>query len=161
MVKSMLMRSNLHSEFMNMRYEKGADLRAQFDRIQMKYEELMNAGVSVSKHDYRSLVINFVPAEISAFLAQLSASMKALDRVHSKKLKRLGATTTSSSSLLKNPDPSIDDLDAEDLMQLAIKEWDQQNIRKSKGKAPLTETNGTALVMVASERPGAKSGGGK
>ncbi|KIL55045.1 hypothetical protein M378DRAFT_18300 [Amanita muscaria Koide BX008] len=30
--KSMLMRSYLHSEFMAMRYEKGADLRAEFDR---------------------------------------------------------------------------------------------------------------------------------
>ena len=35
----------------------------------------MNAGVSVSKQDYRSLVINFVLAKISAFLAHLSASM--------------------------------------------------------------------------------------
>jgi gag-polypeptide of LTR copia-type len=31
--KSMMMRSNLHSEFMAMRYERGADLRAEFNRV--------------------------------------------------------------------------------------------------------------------------------
>ena len=33
MAKSMLMHSNLHSEFINMHYEKGTDLQAQFDLI--------------------------------------------------------------------------------------------------------------------------------
>ena len=89
----------------------------------MKYKELMNIGVSVSEHDYCSLVINFILAEILAFLAHLSASMKALDRVHSKKLKRLGATSSSLTNT-QATDPSIDNLDAEDLMQLVIKEWD-------------------------------------
>ena len=36
-VKSMLMCSNLHLEFINMRYKKGANLQAQFNQIQMKY----------------------------------------------------------------------------------------------------------------------------
>ena len=36
--KSMLMCSSLHSEFMALRYEKGADLRMEFDRVRKKYE---------------------------------------------------------------------------------------------------------------------------
>jgi hypothetical protein len=154
--KSMLMRSSLHSEFINMRYEEGADLHAQFDRIRMKYEELMNVGVSVSEQDYHSLVINFVPAKISAFLAHLSASMRALDKVHSRKYKRMGLTSPTGTT-----DASVDDLDAEDLMQLAIEEWDRHGIRKSKGKGTTNNTSGMALAAVASEKPGAKSGGGK
>jgi len=50
--KSMIMRSNLHSDFMAMRYEKGADLHSEFDRVRVKYEVLMNAGVSVMDDDY-------------------------------------------------------------------------------------------------------------
>jgi hypothetical protein len=154
------MRSSLHSEFMHMGYEEGADLRAQFYRIRMEYEELMNAGASVSEQDYRSLVINFVLAKISAFLAHLSASMRALDQVHSRKNKRLGISPPSTEAI-GNSDPSVDDLDAEDLMQLAIGEWDRQGIRKSKGKETANNSSGMALATVASEKPGAKSGGGK
>ena len=58
------MRSDLHSEFKNMRYEKGADLREQFDMGCI----LSNDSIPVSDDDYRSLVINFVPTELPSFL---------------------------------------------------------------------------------------------
>jgi hypothetical protein len=38
MHKSMLMETELHAEFKGMHYKKGADLRAQFDIIHMKYK---------------------------------------------------------------------------------------------------------------------------
>lgn len=76
--KSMLMKANLHSEFMAMRCSKGANLREEFDRVRMKYEQLRNVGVPVSDDDYRTLVINFVPPELSSFLAQISANQKML-----------------------------------------------------------------------------------
>jgi hypothetical protein len=50
--KSMLMQTNLHSKFMSMRYEKGEDLRTQFDKVRMKYEALLNVGIPVSTNDY-------------------------------------------------------------------------------------------------------------
>jgi hypothetical protein len=151
----MLMRMSLHSEFMAMWYEKGTDLWSQFDKIWVKYEVLMNTGVPVSDEDYCSLVINFVPAHISAFLAQLSAGMKVQNIVQSRKY--------TLSSPPENSDPSMDDLDAEELMQLASEEWNRHEIeQKSRNKvAAPSNTNRTALVMVTSEKPGAKSGGGQ
>jgi hypothetical protein len=59
--KSMIMKSNLHSEFMAMRYVKGADLCTEFDHVRVKYETLINAEVPVSDDDYCTLIINFVP----------------------------------------------------------------------------------------------------
>lgn len=134
--KSMLMQSNLHLEFMA-----------------MWYEALMNARVLVSHEDYCSLVINFVLVEISSFLAQLSAGMKVANIVQSKR-----AIASSSLSCINT---STEELDAEELMQLATKEWDRCKIAwKSRIKAnPPSKANGTTLVMVASEKPGAKSGG--
>jgi len=64
------MQLKLHLEFMNMNmnYEKGADLQEQFNLVSLQYEALSNVGIPVSDDDYRSLVINFVPPELSSFL---------------------------------------------------------------------------------------------
>ncbi|KIL54677.1 hypothetical protein M378DRAFT_92109, partial [Amanita muscaria Koide BX008] len=67
--KSMAMRSHLHAEFMAMRYVKGTDLRKEFDRVLMKYEELVNANVVISTNEYRTLIYNFVPPELSSWLS--------------------------------------------------------------------------------------------
>lgn len=115
--KSMWMESFLLAEFMNMRYEKGADLREQFDKVRMKYESLLNFGITVSDDCYRSLVINFVPDEISSFLALISATMK--------------ARTMRSSSVADGIGGSAErTLDAEVLMQLAAGEWDRQQVAR-------------------------------
>ena len=50
--KSMMMQSNLHSEFMAMPYKKG-DLQKELDRVRMKYAMLINVGVIISKNDYQ------------------------------------------------------------------------------------------------------------
>jgi hypothetical protein len=114
-----LMKSHLHSESMNMSYEKDGDLQTQFDRVRMQYVALLNVGVSVSKDDYRSLVINFVPDELSSFrLTQISASMKVLTMMRS-----------STGSNAEGDDESklaAFALDAESLMQMAMEEWDRR-----------------------------------
>ena len=68
------MRSKLQSESMNMRYEKGADLREQFNMVRIQYEALSNAVIPISVSDHRSLFINFVPPELSSFLVTDLAS---------------------------------------------------------------------------------------
>jgi hypothetical protein len=89
-------------------------------------------------------VINFVPVEISSFLAQISANMKVT-------LTLMG--TSGSSSDGKERDTA---LDAKALMQLATEEWERREVfHKSKAK----DITGTALATVASEKPGARSGG--
>ncbi|KAK2467948.1 hypothetical protein APHAL10511_000243 [Amanita phalloides] len=113
--KSMLMHSSLHSEFMAMRYERGANLHSEFDRIRMKYELLVNAGIMVSEDDYRTLVINFLPSELSTFIAQLSAQMKMMNICQG-----VSSSDTSSTSDTKSSDP-----DAEELMSFALEEWDR------------------------------------
>ena len=80
--KSMLMCSSLHSDFMALHYEKGADLRMEFDWVCMKYEQLLSTGITISDDDYCTLIINFVPPEISSFIAQISAGMCTLSLMH-------------------------------------------------------------------------------
>ena len=155
--KSMIMKSNLHSEFMALRYQKGADLRLEFDRVRGKYEALMNAGVTVSPDDYRTLIINFVPSGISSFIAQVSANMKMLAMMSSK-----GTTGSSSeSSDEKSSDPYA--LEPEQLMQAALEEWDRRGAEiRARGRNPNAVKDsdvGAAMVTVSSERPGATAGG--
>lgn len=74
--KSILMKVNLHLEFMNMCYEKGADLWMEFSRIQMKYVALLNVGIKIANNNYSLLILNFVPGDIASHLANVSAGMK-------------------------------------------------------------------------------------
>ncbi|KAK2461343.1 hypothetical protein APHAL10511_006641 [Amanita phalloides] len=153
--KSMLMRSSLHSEFMAMRYERGTNLRSEFDHIRMKYELLVNAGITVSEDDYRTLVINFLPSELSTFIAQLSAQMKMMNIRQG-----VSSSDTSSTSDAKSSDP-----DAEELMSFALEEWDHRESykkanNKSSGKQKET-SDATAMATVSSEKPGASAGGDK
>ncbi len=155
--KSMIMKSNLHSEFMALRYQKGADLRLEFDRVRAKYEALMNAGVPVSSDDYRTLIINFVPSGISSFIAQVSANLKMLAMLSGKDVK----TTGSLSGDDKSSDPYA--IDLEQLMQTAIEEWDCCGAEiRGRGRTPNAGKDsdvGAAMVTVSSERPGATAGG--
>ncbi|KZT68603.1 hypothetical protein DAEQUDRAFT_657156, partial [Daedalea quercina L-15889] len=59
--KSMLLRANLRTQFLNMRYTPGANLHTELDRLQVKYEDLMTMDIIVSDTEYASLVINFLP----------------------------------------------------------------------------------------------------
>lgn len=110
--KCLSMKAGLRSEFMALRYRKGADLRLEFDRVRMKYETLMNAGIPVTDDDYRILIINFVPPSILAFIAQLSATMKAMALMKPAALTALSSEVSSDAYVL----------DPESLMQLIIDE---------------------------------------
>ena len=112
----------------------------------MKYETLLNVGVEVTQNEYRSLVLNFIPEYLAAHLANVSAAMKAQNIV----------SPTSPNTTNKSPS-----LDAEILMQFAIDEWDRRApARKAKEKQKESQSGGTALATVSSEKPGAKTGGG-
>jgi hypothetical protein len=152
--KSMYMQSNLQQEFMSMRAQKGVDLHSEFDRVRVKYETLLNVGIEISENDYRSLIINFVPPELSSVLAQMSMNMK---QVTTSLLK---AKVIASAAELKGKLPSLV-VDPEDLMQAALEEWDRREAdKKSRQKGSTSTSLGTALAAVSSEKPGAKSGGG-
>lgn len=140
--KITLIGPKLHSEFMAMRYKRGADLRVQFSRVRTKHEALLKAGVPVSEDDYCRLVINFGPAEMSSFLAPLSATMKIMAS------KNLLAISSSSKGKAGQwaPDP-------EELMELVIQEWERREaVRKFN---ELGDTNGAAFTAVANEFPDA------
>ena len=143
--KLILMKANLHTEFINMRYKKGADLWAEFSRICMKYVALLNIGIKVSDDDYSSLILNFVPENIAAHLANVSAGMKAHALV-----------------LTTDKEKEVElSLDASTLMQFALEEWDcRAPARKAREKSKENANNGMALATVSSEKPGAKASGG-
>lgn len=61
-----------------MRYEKGANLWTELGRVQLKYESLYKVRIEISQNDYRTLVINFLPSDLSSFVAQISANIKML-----------------------------------------------------------------------------------
>jgi hypothetical protein len=143
--KLMLMEANLHSKFITMRYEKGADLREEFNWVRMKYKMLLNVGIEVTQNEYRSLILNFVPEYLAAHLENISAAMKAQSIV----------SPTSSNMTKKSPS-----LDAEILMQFAIDEWDRcAPAHKAKEKQKESQSGGTALATVSSKKPGAKTSG--
>jgi hypothetical protein len=153
--KSMYMQSNLHQEFMSMRSQKGADLRAELDRVRVKYETLLNVGIKISDNDYCTLIINFVPPDISSVLMQMSLNMK---QVTTSLLK---AKVIRSVAELKGKLPNLV-VEPEDMMQATLEEWDWREAnKKSRQKATASTTPGTALAAVSSEKPGVKSGGGK
>jgi uncharacterized membrane protein YgcG len=152
--KSMLMQSHLYQEFMAMRYEKGANLRTELDRVRMKYQSLYSIGIEVSDNDYCTLVINFLPANLSNFVVQISANLVMM------KLSVGPSSSTSTDGKGNSLYPS-----PERLMQSVIEEWEHRETWKKangKGKAKEKEEDtGTALATVSSEKPGAKAGGGK
>ena len=155
--KSMMMKSHLHTEFMAMRYDlKSTSLRTEFDRVRMKYEELLNAGVSVSDNDYRTMIINFVPQQLSSFLAQISANVKIIAVAQ-------GAIDDDDDD---DQDSSSYLIDPEALIEIAIEEWERRASDKrarnaSKQSSGPDKADGTAMATVSSsERPGATAGGG-
>ena len=153
--KSMMMKSHLHTEFMAMRYDsKSTSLCTEFDCVWIKYEELLNAGVSVSANDYHTLIINFIPQQLSSFLAQVSANVKFIAIAQ-------GATEDDD-----DEDQNAYLIEPEALIEIAIEEWERRTSDKrawnaSKQSSTPDKGDGMAMVMVSSsERLGATAGGG-
>ena len=106
-----------------MHAQKGADLSSEFDRVCIKYETLLSVGIEISDNDYCSLIINFVPPELSSVLAQMSMNMKQVTTSLLKVKVILSVTK------LKGKLPSLE-VDPEDLMQATLEEWDRREADK-------------------------------
>ncbi|CDO78107.1 hypothetical protein BN946_scf184638.g3 [Trametes cinnabarina] len=142
--KSLLARSNMRRDFLNMRYEPGQDLRSELDRLQMAYENLLTYDVNISDTEYASVIINFLPDSLSAFISQLSAQMKLQAR-----LATANTTTPTPEAVSTAERPVIEP----DLMfELVIEEWEHRRDEK-KVRASRTKDSGVAASAVSSEKP--------
>lgn len=144
--KSMLLRANLCTAFLNMRASPGANLHTEFDRLRMRYEELVTLDITVSDAEYTSLIINFMPEDLSSFVAQVSMTMKLSQRIQ----------TATLSPLLSDPAKELPVIDAETLMELALEEWDRRHSGKAKQKAMKEKEAGVAASVLSSEKPKGK-----
>ena len=158
--KSMLMRSNLHTKFMGMRYKPGANLHTEFDRVRVEYEALLNAGVSISDNDYCTLIINFAPPKLSSFIAQISANTKTIIT-----LQHEAAVAAAIKASKPLPTLSISDyeLAPEVMMQTILEEYDRlESAKSAKEKSKASSSTGiAAAVSMSSEKPGQKTGAGR
>ncbi|GBE84202.1 hypothetical protein SCP_0601800 [Sparassis crispa] len=156
--KSILIRSNLRTQFSNLCYTPGADLHAEFDRIRVKHEELLNLEINISEAEYASLIIAFLPPDLSAFVLQISATAKAT-MLMQQRAAAMSSTTPSTTAVLSQIDLDKEKplLDAETLMALVLEEWDRRKMLK--GAMPKVKDPGVAASAVSTEKP--KGGKGK
>ena len=102
------------------------------------------------------MIINFVPQQLSSFLAQISANVKIIAIAQ-------GATDDDDDD---DEDSSSYLIDPETLIKIAIKEWERRASDKraqnaSKQSSAPDKADGTAMVMVSSsERLGVTAGSG-
>ncbi|OJT06207.1 hypothetical protein TRAPUB_2943 [Trametes pubescens] len=137
--KSLLARSNLRRDFLNMRADPSQDLRSEIDRLQLTYENLLMYDVAISSTEYASVIINFLPDTLSAFILQLSAQMKLQAR--------LTPATPSSDSSTALDTPAIEP----DLMiELVLEEWER---RRDDKKGKKSKDTGITASAVSTEKP--------
>ncbi|PIL23016.1 hypothetical protein GSI_14323 [Ganoderma sinense ZZ0214-1] len=145
--KLLLARTTLRADFMSMRAAPGADLHMEFDRVRAAYSELLNVGITISDGEYSSMLVSFLPSELSSFVSQLSATAKLAQR-----LNPTTATLAAGTGPAAGADKPIIAPDL--LMELALEEWDRrQQDKKSKVKA---KDSGVAAVALSSEKPKSK-----
>ncbi|KZT74110.1 hypothetical protein DAEQUDRAFT_761556, partial [Daedalea quercina L-15889] len=147
----MLLRANLRTQFLNMRYTPGANLHTELDRLRVKYEDLMTMDIIVSDAEYASLVINFLPDDLSTFISQISATAKLARR-----FQNAGITP-----LLADADVPAEEapvLDAEALIEIALEEWDRRQGGRA-AKAAKAKDAGVAASVLSSEKPRGKGRG--
>ena len=130
------MRSDLHSEFMNMRCEKSADLREQLDRVRL------------------SLVINFLSPELSLFVARFSVNKMVLMMTN-------GSSSESATGDDGKSWSADRASDAEALMRMAMDEWDRCKAENELALKGMVIDMNTDLVTVLAEEPVKGSGGRK
>ncbi|OCH83622.1 hypothetical protein OBBRIDRAFT_840353 [Obba rivulosa] len=78
------MHASAQKQFLGMHYMPGADLRAEFDRIHTRYEELLNIENKISNAEYSSMIIDFLSADLATFISQLSATAKLAKTIYTK-----------------------------------------------------------------------------
>lgn len=86
----------------------------ELDQVQLKYESLYSVGIEISQNNYWTLVINFLPSNLSSFIAQISANIKMM---------KLASGSSSITPIGDKGDDPLLPL-AEQLMQSAIEEWE-------------------------------------
>ena len=151
--KSLLYRTTLHADFMNMRAVSGTDLHTEFNRVRTTYDELLNVGITISDGEYSSMLISFLPSELSSFISQLSTTAKLSQRLNPV---QTTATPATGSGTVPGVDKPVIAPDL--LMELALEEWDRQQLdKKSKVKA---KDHGVAAVALSSEKLKTKGRGG-
>lgn len=149
--KSLLARSNMRRDFLNMRYVPGLDLHSELDRLRLAYENLLTFDIEIPDNEYASVVINFLPSELSAFISQISAQMKLQLHLSSQSS---GGSATPASPI--DPDKPV--IDPELMMAIVLEEWDRREAeRKPKGR---TKETGVAAIAVSTEKPRKPKGRG-
>lgn len=171
---SMLGRSNLHTQFMQMRYKPGEDLPTEFNRVRTAYQNLITKGITVTNDDYRTLIINFVPSHLASYMSQISANAKVLAILQSAQAGTSASTaaqTSSISAVLGQTASTMAsglssaqyELAPETMMLLLVEEWRRlKAIEEEKKRTKIRDTGVAASANpFASEKPGARAGGAK
>ncbi|KAJ2985203.1 hypothetical protein NUW54_g10228 [Trametes sanguinea] len=144
--KSLLARSNLRRDFLNMRCDPSQDLHAELDRLQLAYENLLTYDVVISDTEYASVIINFLPDSLSAFISQLSAQMKLQSRLQT-------TTTTATTTPTPTTDSSDQAIISPDLMiELVLEEWERRRDEK-KSRSGRNKDTGVAASALSTEKP--------
>ncbi|PIL34675.1 transcription factor [Ganoderma sinense ZZ0214-1] len=151
--KSLLARTTLRADFMSMRATPGADLHSEFDRVRAAYSELSNVGIAISDGEYSSMLVSFLPSELSSFVSQLSATAKLAQRLNPAQTTATPAAGTGTAAGTDQPVIAPDLL-----MELALEEWDRRQLdKKTKAKA---KDPGVAAAALSSEKPKTKGRSG-
>ena len=148
--KSLLHRTNLRAEFMALRCTAGADLHSEFNRVRAAHDELLNVGITITDGEYSSMLVTFLPSELSSFISQLSATAKLTQRLNPKTATTTPAATTTPDATAEEQPAIAPDL----LMELAIEEWDRRQLdKRAKGKG---KDSNVAAAVLSSEKPKSK-----
>ncbi|KAF9800276.1 hypothetical protein IEO21_10399 [Rhodonia placenta] len=150
--KSMLLRMNLWMQLLNMRYMPSTNLHTELDHLWVKYEELMMMDILVSNAEYTSLIINFLPDDMSTFVSQISATVKLAHCFQNASITLAPPATANMN--VPAEEPPI--LDAEALIKIVLEKWDHRQTGKVKTRP---KDAGIAASLLSSEKPRGKGRG--
>jgi len=151
---SLFMKSDMRTKFMELRYRPGTNLTTEFDRIRIEYERCSQNGIEISDSDYRALITKFVPVNLAAFIATITAQAQA-SLLLRRQQQGLG---TGNDEEERSEEMS---LSPENMMILLTQEWEHlENEKPTKFSKAKETLPGLATLTMVSERPGAKAGGG-
>ena len=123
----------------------GTNLHTEFDCVCTAYNKLLNVGITISNGEYLSMLISFLPSELSFFISQLSAMVKLSQCLNP-------VQTTATLAVGSRTAPSVDKpvITPDLLIELALEEWDRWQLDKEP-KAKV-EDYGIAAVALSSKK---------
>lgn len=123
----------------------GTNLHTEFDCVCTAYDKLLNVRITISNGEYLSMLISFLPSELSSFISQLSAMAKLLQCLNP-------VQTTATPAMGSRTVPSVDEpvIIPDLLIELALEEWDRWQLDKEP-KAKV-EDYGIAAVALSSKK---------